>query len=81
MTDTNLHLTVPGAAPNGTHANRGGGQLSREFPNKNVVWIDDELAAAIGRAAAVEKERQSVIVRRWLRLAARHAGFYGPAAA
>lgn len=74
MADANLHHAVPGAAPNG--GNRGGGNLSREYPHRLIGWIDDDLAKAISLAAASEKERTATIVRRWLRFAARQSGFY-----
>jgi hypothetical protein len=63
------------AAPNGRKA---GGQLQAMFPNREVVWIDDELKGAIDLACSVEKERAAVLLRRWFCAAARAEGYLSP---
>jgi hypothetical protein len=75
MSDAQLHRSDTAPRPNGGKT-RGGGQLSRQFPIKLTGYIDEDLQAAITRAAAAERERAFVIVRRWLRFAARQSGYY-----
>jgi hypothetical protein len=58
-----------------TNGRKAGGQLTAMFPNREVVWIDDELKAAIALACSIEKERGAVLLRRWLRKSAIAEGY------
>jgi len=69
MTDAALHhdmraMAAPQTAP------RNAGQSAR-FPNRITINLDDQLLHAIQAAAEIEKEPEGVVVRRWLRAAAR----------
>jgi hypothetical protein len=76
MTDAISPATGVSDGPRGPAKNSGGGQLRPMFPNSLKTWVDDELLAALELAATVEKERQAIIVRRWLRRAAIAEGYY-----
>lgn len=49
---------------------------SREFPYRVTGYIDEPLYRAISSASRFEHERESSILRRWLRFAARQSGYY-----
>ena len=70
-----LPSTSTSAAQNGRTKNRGGGNLAAMFPNREVVWIDDDLKEAIDLACSIEKERAAVLLRRWLRRSAISEGY------
>ena len=75
MSDPHPSLEAPATVANG-HPPKGGGNLSQQFPNKLALWIDDALRDCIRRDALANHERESVIIRRYLRFAARASGLY-----
>jgi hypothetical protein len=76
MSATDNPTTGVSAPPTGSAKNGGGGHLQALFPISITTWIDSDLSRAIQLASATEKERQAIIVRRWLRKAAIAEGYY-----
>jgi len=72
---TDVASPIASTAQNGRAKNKGGGNLAAMFPNREVVWIDDELKSAIDLACSIEKERAAVLLRRWLRHSAVREGY------